>query len=206
MKRLPMLVERAIHESRLTRLRLADAYERSLRASTGGVVTCQKGCAHCCHYPVLLTVLEGLILYRHLAKNHLWGHDLQQAFKDHAKKTWTQSAPVWMLSEIPCPLLKDKHCIIYKSRPFMCRITTSTGDPFNCHPHRFNEQTQLLPRRPWMEQLEEADRKILRQFKLSLVYLPLSTATLYGERIHKGEIVLGEVDLELLGEFVRGMS
>jgi len=203
MSKLPLRVERSVRESRLARLRLADDFERDQRQQKAGS-TCAKGCHHCCYYPIMMTVLEGIDIHRWLVKNHLWSHDLQQAFAATAKQTWGQSIEVWTLGMIPCPLLKDGLCVAYKKRPFVCRLTVSRGDPHYCHPHRINDaDTQLSPRKPWMEKLEVVERGLLRQHKLAHIYLPLAAAVLYGERVSKEEIDLSEVDLRLWLDYLK---
>jgi hypothetical protein len=52
--------------------------------------------------------------------------------------------------------------------------------------------------------LERIESLILRQHKLSHVYLTLSSAVLYGEKICKDSIELKEVDFYLLADFVKG--
>jgi hypothetical protein len=207
MKKLSLLVERSVREARITRLRLADEFERSLRSSFGAApVTCLKGCDHCCYHPLSISVLEGIEIYRYMVKNHLWGHDRQQAFREHAEKTWGQTVGVWLFSQIPCPLLKDHRCALYKKRPLVCRITVSRGDPTDCHPHRFSENTRIVPRKPWLDRLEQADKGLLRQHKLSVIYLPLSSAVLYGEKVCKGELELADLEAHLMIDFMKGMQ
>ena len=206
MKKLPPVVERSVRESWIARLQLTDEFERKLLASTGAPVTCRKGCSHCCHYPVMLTVLEGIDLFWWLTKNHLWGHDLQQAFQRHAGITMGQGFQVWMLSMPACPLLDDKKlCIAFKRRPLVCRITVSRGDPHYCHPHRLGEGTQLEPRAPWLERHRHAEKVVLRQHKLAHIYLPLSVATLYGEKVCKESLDITDFDMQVLADFVKGM-
>jgi Fe-S-cluster containining protein len=203
MKKLPLLVERSVRESRIARSRFASDFEHEQRRSTAPP-TCLKGCNHCCYYPVLLTVLEGIDLFRWLAKEHLWSHDLKQAFLENTKKTWGQSIEVWTLTMIPCPLLKDGLCTAYKKRPFVCRITLSKGDPHYCHPHRINDvDTQLVSRKEWLERLERVDTELLRRHKLAHVYIPLSTAVLYGEKVSKESVELADIDLHLWADFLK---
>lgn len=203
MSKLPLKVERSVREAHIARAQLADKFQHEQRVSPGPS-TCLRGCHHCCHYPVLVTVLEGIDLFRWLRAEHLWSHGLQQAFSEHVRKTWGQSVEVWTLGMIPCPLLADGECLAYKRRPFVCRITVSKGDPHFCHPHRISAvNTQIVPRKKWLEQLEVAEARILRRHKLTHVYVPLSAAVLYGEKVCKGGIELADVDVHLWADFIK---
>jgi hypothetical protein len=203
MKKLAPDIERSIREARLGRLQLAMAFEHEGQTKRP-IPTCRKGCHHCCYHPVQMSVLEGIGLYRWLVDNMLWSHDRQEAFKNVAKQTWGQSLDVWTLSMIQCPLLVDDLCVAYKRRPFVCRITISTGDPHYCHPHRINENLAIVPRKEWMERLEAMEATFLRRHKLSYVYIPLAVAVLYGEKVSKENIDLREVDMNLLFDSMRG--
>lgn len=203
MKKLAPDIERSIREARMGRLRLAMDFEHEQQAK--GIPTCRKGCHHCCYHPVQMSVLEGIGLYRWLAENLLWSHDLQEAFHDVARQTWGQSIEVWTLSMIACPLLtKDGLCMAHKRAPFICRITVSTGDPYYCHPHRIDERLGIIPRKAWLERLENMEGDLLRRHKLSYVYMPLAVAVLYGEKVSKENIELGDVDVQLLFDFLKG--
>lgn len=202
MSKLPLLVERSVREARVARGRLVAEFEHKQRTNPVAP-TCLKGCHHCCFYPVLLTVLEGIDIFRWLSNEHLWSHDLKQAFLENTKRTWGQSIEVWTLSMIPCPLLKDGLCLAYRRRPFICRITLSRSDPHYCHPHRIDAETRIEPRKEWLGRLEREDTGLLRRHKLNHVYVPLAAAVLYGEKVSKEHLELADVDLHLLADFIK---
>ena len=173
---------------------------QNLQAENGKPVTCTKGCAHCCHYPVHISLLEGIQLYSWLRERSLWTQALRKRFEEVSTKTWNLPLEVWFLSMIPCPLLKDNLCLAYAGRPLVCRLTKSTGDPHYCHPHRMGESTDFVDRRDEMDAHTKSHMAKLKHFQQRSGLLPLATAVLYGEKICKGELEIEEVDRALLKE------
>lgn len=202
--RLPLATERAVREAESTRRLVADDFEGKLRGQMGAV-TCEKGCHSCCYYPVVLSVLEGVSLYRGLLDRGLWRKPLQDKFKEAHQRVWGLSPSVWMLSMTPCPLLSAEGlCGAYEARPFVCRTTISTGDPFYCDPHRFAMGLAgLVSRRAADAVVKETENRLLKSSRLTLMRLPLATAVLMGERICKDGIEPEEVSEQLFAEWAR---
>lgn len=190
--RLPLLVQRSVAEAKTTRAELAENYELQLRSrlSEAGVsVTCDKGCNHCCHYPVFITLLEGITLYQSLHAGGRWSTKLREDLQRHSDLTRGLALEVWTLSLIPCPLLDAKGlCRAYDDRPFACRVTYSIGNPSDCHPHRLGPG--MLAKRDLFESITPSEAALLARHRLVHFRLPLSTAVLYGERLDNGELQL----------------
>ena len=208
MYRLPLVTELAVREASASRQLIAEDFERQVRTELVDgkkAITCQKGCHHCCHYPVVVSVLEGVSLFRWLFDQGLWRRQLQEAFREAHRRVWGLSPSVWMLSMTPCPLLTAEGlCGAYEARPFMCRTTVSTADPYHCHPHRFEEGLAgFVNRRAADATLQEVENRLLKSAKLTLLRLPISTAVLMGERLCKNGIDPEEVGEELFEEWVR---
>lgn len=185
MLQLPPNIERALQQLRAHQADVTSDFTRGVLAE--GFITCHKGCNHCCYYPLYITLLEGMAIYRWMAENRRWSHALRERFKAAEEQTWQLSIEVWLLSAVACPLLgEDKLCQGYTCRPVVCRTVYSRGDADLCHPHRFL-QAPLLSRKDVMEKWVQIEQKLLR---LPLILLPLSTAVLLGERICKGEVDL----------------
>lgn len=146
----------------------------------------------------MVSLLEGISIYRWLAQNHLWSSLLRDKLTEAAAKVQSLSLDVWLLSEIPCVFLTDGLCSIYASRPFSCRVTYSIGDPYYCHPHRLEESTGILSKKPLFEVMESVEAPLLRQFGLSYFRIPLAKAVLYGEKIVTGEIAIEDGEAALL--------
>lgn len=207
MRILPKLVERTLREARSVRSQILDLFERD-QIGQEGAVTCLKGCHHCCYHPVLLSILEGIELYRYLEDNGLWGSTLKRAFHRAQDLTFDRSMEVWLLSMVPCPLLDDGGlCRAYDARPFFCRITASRGDPHYCHPHRINKRdTAFVPRAEYIERLNTLETRLLKQHRLPMDRLPLAAAVLLAERVCKEDIELIDASTEVVLDWIRRMS
>jgi len=156
-----------------------------LKVLKEGRVSCKKGCNHCCHYPLYISLLEGLLIYQGLHEEGLWTTRLRTKFQEAARATWGQSVAVWMLSNRPCPLLGDDGlCRSYDNRPTHCRATFSRGNPRDCHPHRFNEST-LVSRAEVLEMMA-SEKRLMKRFGSAQAYFPMACAVLLGEKIDGG--------------------
>jgi len=185
-RQLPLATTRALGELRS----LQHIATQQLKRDTY-LTTCSKGCSYCCYYPVALTPLEGLLLFRWLEGRIPWTTQLRAKLEEHHQKVWKQSLEVWLLSQIPCPFLVNPNptdqvahsvCSIYSGRPFMCRTTVSRKDPELCHPHLFyGSRSDSIPlqKRDMMIHL----KKLSKEARVPLASLPLSTAVLLGSRM-----------------------
>lgn len=190
--RLPVLVERTIRDAYTARTELAARAEREIQ-TLPLPLTCQKGCHHCCYFPVSISIFEAISLFQWLSDEMIWNKALKAACEDHAAKTVGLSLEVWMLSLIPCPLLKDGLCTAYERRPFVCRVTASVGDPHNCHPHRIPDAEGLVGRREALQRLMAAEEPLRKRFAIGKLRVPLARALLVAERVCKGELELEDV-------------
>jgi Fe-S-cluster containining protein len=177
------VLAQAVRQLRAARAKITVDFR--LKVLKEGRVSCRKGCSNCCHYPVYVSLLEGILIYQGLHDDRLWTNKLKAKFQEAARNTWGQSIAVWMLSNRPCPLLGDDGlCRSYDNRPVHCRVTFSRGSPHDCHPHRFQANT-LVPR-PETSEVSVVERRLLKQLGASNVLLPLAAAVLLGERVSDG--------------------
>lgn len=194
---LPVMVNRTLGEANASRLLDAESFEKRVRKN--GNVTCSKGCAHCCHYPITISILEGITLYQWLREHQLWTSKLREKFEQASTETWDLAPEVWLLSMIPCPLLSEENrCTAYEARPFLCRTMFSRTDPYLCHPHRIEGST--VPREVDVELFWVSEKAFLRRHDLRHVPLPISTAVLIGEKVVNGEVRLEEANGAVLQE------
>lgn len=205
---LPILLERGVREAEATRKALYDEFEAGLLTTLSerrGSVTCSKGCTSCCHFPLVISLLEGVTLFRWLSEHGLWRKDLQKALREAHERVWGLSPSVWMLSRIPCALLDSTGaCIAYESRPFVCRTTTSTGDPHYCDPHRFAEgRAGLVERKAIDGRMRTAEDRLCKERRITTMRLPIPTAVLMAERLCKDGMAPEEIHDELLSEWLR---
>lgn len=206
--RLPLVIERAVRGAESARRIAAEDFETQLRKQLIDEqqgITCTKGCHSCCYYPVMVSVLEGVSLFRWLSDHGLWRKQLKDRFEQTHRNVWGLSPSVWMLSMTPCPLLEEAGtCMAYEARPFVCRTTVSLRDPYNCHPHRFTAgEVGLVSRKAADQRLHEAENPLLKSAGLTLLRLPLSTAVLVGERLCKEGLAPEEVSEQLFEDWVR---
>ncbi len=211
-RELPLPVERAIGDVQALRLELSLDHECKVREALGdtkAAITCTARCAHCCHHPVYLSILEGVLLYRWFAKQGLWTPSFRARIQSARDRTLGLAFDVWLLSNLPCPFLDDNNlCVAYDARPLNCRVTWAMGDPHYCHPHRLGSQILLLPRSDVVQRFHEQERNLLQRLGASPPPLmPLGEAVLLGEALANGTLQLEEITikyLEHLKEATRG--
>ena len=196
-KKLPLFVERVVAEAMATQIRSSQEHE--LQLGRNHVFSCRAGCSYCCHHPFLITIVEGLLLYRGLSSKGRWTPSLKKRVKEARDKTLGLAFDVWLLSNMPCPLLdENKLCSAYESRPLHCRTTFSNGNPAFCHPHELGEGTGLLPNVNVVSDFNGRVQTLLRRIKIPGPLMPLSEAVLIGEAIATGELSIEESALQLV--------
>lgn len=200
--RLPVLVERIVAEARATQTQTAQDFDQRSQQDTRSI-SCRSGCANCCHHPFLVTVLEGLLLYRWLADHGQWTPSLKKRVTETRDKTLGLAFEVWLLSNLPCPLLRENKCIAYDARPLHCRITYSEGLPSDCHPHALSPETPLLPNIEVIVGFNSRLRMLLKKLDVVGSLMPLSEALLLGEAIEKGTISIEDSDFQHARDLVR---
>ncbi len=190
------VVEQGLGSIRISRTRAATALFHRIGLDA---ITCRKGCDHCCHYPVRISVLEGMLLYRELQRLQLWNGKLKNALERHSKQTYELTPEVWLLANIPCPLLTEHRCAAYAARPFACRMTVSVGDPDHCRPAQF-ERASLVPHDAEASTFNDAVQRASRNAQSRLLHhpVPVSTAVLLGQQVAEGEASLDDLDRGVL--------
>ena len=193
-RQLPILVERAIAEVRALQVGVGSDFEGSVRQ--GVSVSCKVGCANCCHHPFLVTVPEGLLLYRSLVAHGNWTASMRQRIEQTRNKTLGLDFRVWLLSNIPCPLLVDRKCSAYGARPLHCRATFSRGVPEMCHPHELGGGTDLVPNTEVVVGYHSKVRALFKRIRVTGALMPLAEAILLGEAIDSGEIEIEDAGFQ----------
>ena len=199
MRRLPLYAEVALAEFRATRGMAAAEFERRFREEAGAV-SCRVGCDHCCHYPLLITVAEGILLYRHLGQRGRLTTALKVRLGEHADLTALIDPAVWMRARIPCPLLEGRKCQGYEGRPLACRMAFSAGDPSDCDPQAF--QPEALSSREVLRVVSAFEEKLLQKHGISPVRMPVSRALLLAGRVLAQEVSLNDVERILYREYL----
>jgi Fe-S-cluster containining protein len=118
---------RGVHKS------IDDEIERSIKDHPiqSRNISCQKGCAFCCHLQVGITGDEAELL----AERVRGGVDIDMT-RLQAQAKFPDSAGVWYAkpySETACVFLgEDKTCRVYEDRPGSCRLHISVDKPSRC--------------------------------------------------------------------------
>lgn len=190
------VVEQGLGALRISRTRATTALFHRIGLDA---VTCRKGCDHCCHYPVRISTLEGILLYRELQRLQLWTGKLRSALERHSRQTYELAPEVWLLANIPCPLLAEHQCSAHAARPFVCRMTLSVGDPDLCKPAQFERGafvTHPAESAAFTDEIQRASRNA--QSRLLHHVVPISTAVLLGHHVAETTASLEDLDRGIL--------
>lgn len=205
-RRLPLAVEESVGKTEILRSDLTSDFERQLRSEVpkhGHRITCTAGCAWCCHHPVVISILEGILIYRWMVDRGKWTSGIREKLKSSANQQFGTDYHVWLKAMIPCPLLDDQNrCSVYQTRPLICRVYYAVSDPHYCHPHRISSEfTKLLPRDNITDAFHVKQAETLRRHKLQLINMPIGAALLMAEKVCNEDVNLDTVDGILLKEY-----
>ena len=199
MRRLPLYAERAIGELQAARGYTVTEFEKQFRAINA--VSCKPGCSNCCHYPLLITVGEAIILYRFLAQKGRLTGVMRKKLQDHADLTSLLDPAVWMRSNISCPLLDTSNkCQGYEARPLACRLLVSADDPEACHPHAFNP-AGMANTADVFKAVVAFETKLLGTHGMSSIRMPIGRAVLIADQVLTGAIQLNGIERALYKEY-----
>jgi len=199
-RRLPLVAERALADVKAIQIKMAQDYELQLRLGSDPI-SCKKGCAACCSHPFLISIAEGVLLYRWLQEKSRWTSALRRKLIETREMTRGVAFEVWLLSDIPCPLLDDaKRCSVYGVRPLRCRVMYSIGDPSLCQPNALGPGTPLAPDvAETMLTFARASLEILKKAGVkSSSLMPLAEALILGEAVETGKLDIKEATLQHL--------
>lgn len=204
MQKLPLYVERAVADVQASKTAIASQFEWRLRRAVAEVKTaimCTPGCAHCCHYPITISVFEGIPIFRYLVARGQWTPALKKRLQAHAEQTFGLAGEMWFLGNIACPFLDEKkRCSIYKVRPFACQVAFSISDPGNCHPHRLASGTVTIPRVAVLSEFHASEERLFRQNQAHRFLMPASKAALVAELVASGVKTFENLDAYMVKE------
>lgn len=200
MKQIPTEISRAVGDMRVARESVAKAVER-VAVALKPTVSCCPGCAHCCLWPVSISILEGIDILLHLRGTRRWTTTLQERVRAAADVVTGLTYPIWLNSQTPCVFLNEQqHCQIYGARPTLCRTAFSNGISEGCQPHSMGRNHSILRRTEAIVLFQSAEREILRHHKVDYHTMPIPTAVLVGERIVNGEFDLSHAGAAIFSE------
>jgi Fe-S-cluster containining protein len=133
----------------------------------GGNVPCSKGCHACCKYFVSLSAPEALYFkleifnkkFQHNSTLRKYLHAANKIMKHRPPKRVSESSSGlsgnpsklkaladWYAGlKITCPFLRERQCVIYKQRPFVCRENFIIGQAGGCRGESCQTQVIDMP-------------------------------------------------------------
>ena len=199
-RKLPLFVERSIQQVQVDQFELADTFARAILGDK--VITCTQGCSACCYHPVLISIMEAIPIYGALVEEGRWTPSFREKLKKVSEMTSGLAYQVWLLAKIPCPLLENDRCLAYEARPFVCRTTMATGDPYYCDTQRLGPETSIVPRVDAVAEFHSKEKVVLRKHGLLHLLMPVGRAILMAERVCSGNLTLEGVDRIYTSEYV----
>ncbi len=205
-RKLPLLVERTIADVTVLRMSMSARHEGALLDAAlemGTQLSCRKGCANCCYHPVLLSLIEGMHLFRWLTSRGRWTPSFRTRCVEASRATFGQALEIWLLSMPPCVLLDEAKglCTAHEARPMACRTVFSLTGPEACHPQHLNLDA-ILPRGEVLEEFAAEETKLFKRHGLHRFMLPIPTALLISERVLSGEIDVEQVNGALMRKYL----
>lgn len=203
MRKLPVIAESAIAEVRALQISNHHTFQHDWVQNSKP--TCKKGCSHCCYHPFLITIAEGILLYRWLHDNGKWTAALRKRLEESRNKVLGLSFEVWLLSDVACPLLERDTCVGYAARPLRCRMLLSVGAPSLCRPAELGVATPLLPSADSLIRFTRNSRAALKRCGVKEGHLmPLAEALFLGELVDTGRLSLQEADVQHVRDLING--
>lgn len=191
------------------RIRIASDFEHDLQEAMvemGSTLSCRKGCNSCCHYPISISVLEGLRLFEALDKAGKWTSALRAKCETLSKRLVATRPEVWLLSMTPCPLLQDGSCMAYAERPLQCRTLFSSEDPSFCHPHSLSGSNGPFPRTDPLAEFAAVEETAFKSLGVRKILVPIATALLIAERVAASNIDLNDVQNEIVLAYTEALQ
>src|SRR5215471_17650134 len=99
--------------------------DATLKSGSGVALACKKGCAHCCHAWVSLTIPEALFVAKLIRKTR--AQELEENVRRSHALTSGYDFAARERHPTPCPMLKEDLCSVYESRPLVCRFAASAN-------------------------------------------------------------------------------
>ena len=92
-------------------------------------IACRPGCAYCCHYEVVLSPAEAVLIGHHAKHSFSEVEVVSLLERTERLLNMREGKPVSerakVLHETPCVFLEDDMCRIYEVRPLICRALHS---------------------------------------------------------------------------------
>jgi Fe-S-cluster containining protein len=124
-------------------------------AKAAAGASCRRGCHHCCHNLVIVTVTEAIPIAEYLLASAEWRPRLPGLLAELRRQIRIVSelggsqedrtAVDWFARKIPCVFLQENgDCGVYPIRPTACRTYFVVSPPADCAPTRPGAQVHYL--------------------------------------------------------------
>lgn len=166
-------------------------------APKGEMITCRKGCTHCCFHYVTVPLAHGMVIVDYLYKRKgllkqfidnfdRWygkGYSISDSIDRIRIRASSSSMPVeqvmadtrllsvkYLDINIPCPFLVNNRCFIYEVRPTSCSGHFAVSPPDCCAPDS--------KRKPVLHNIIPGDRDLIETTQLADPIISLYQLTL----------------------------
>lgn len=130
-------IRRAVRRLPVVREEIDHAHHPlKVQQDTGLPVACKRGCAHCCHLLVTVSMVEALDLFFH-AQQDPWLLRRVAQWSDSQALLLARglTAKGWFAQGTRCMFLTDANdCAAYEVRPFACRTFMALETAEHCRP------------------------------------------------------------------------
>lgn len=149
-----------------------------IEADLGEKVACRKGCAHCCHQLVTVTMPEAIDLYLAAMENRFLVSRVSQWCDAQALAIGRgMTSRQWFKTGQRCVFLTDANdCAVYERRPFPCRTLVALDTADNCRPEATDPTVKRADHRPAFRHVYIHTARAAEEAGLPVGMIPLPIA------------------------------
>lgn len=162
-------------------LKVVDSEINKIEEKVKIAPTCEKGCANCCYFPIIITKLEAKLMItainsmpdkqRIKIENHLYHYfnKYEEDIKNLCSIKFEEVSDFkhqYISKQLPCPMLNEdtKECMAYEIRPIPCRTYLNYCNPIVC-------KEDYIPKEPFSyEFLREYYIEALNEIVQTVLY------------------------------------
>lgn len=162
-------------------LKVVDSEINNIEKKVKIAPSCEKGCAHCCYFPIITTKLEAKLMIgainsmpedrRSQIVNHLHSYFMKHrdAINELCSINFEEVADFklqYISKGLPCPFLNvdSNECIAYEIRPLPCRTYLNYCNPVVC-------KEDFIPKEPFSyEFLRDYYIEALHELVQTIIY------------------------------------
>jgi Fe-S-cluster containining protein len=148
-----------------------------------GKTTCQKGCAHCCHLQVYISLPEAVAIAERIMPDPKLTAEVVRKCYDQLPKLKRDSVEYFKQAE-PCVFLSEaKECGIYDVRPMPCRHHYVASPPEDCSPLVDGRTVVRLNTQKADGFVMSESLRVMKQHQIPLLLAPIPVAVLWALKL-----------------------